>query len=90
MEFIRNEFSNKFTEFENYFVVDSMPLEVVKLSRSNRSKICKEEFYSAPNRGFCTSQNMHYYGYKIHAVYSIEGVFKSFDIRKLPSTIFII
>jgi len=82
IEFIRTELSNKFNEFENYFVVDSMPLEVVKLPRSNRSKICKEEFYSAPNRGFCASQNMHYYGYKIHAVCSIEGVFKSFDISK--------
>jgi len=82
IEFIRNELSNKFNEFENYFVVDSMPLEVVKLSRSNSSKICKEEFYSSPNRGFCASQNMHYYGYKIHAVCSIEGVFKSFDISK--------
>lgn len=82
MEFIRNELSNKFNKLENYFVVDSMPLEVVKLSRSNSSKICKEEFYSAPNRGFCASQNMHYYGYKIHAVCSVEGVFKSFDISK--------
>ena len=82
VEFIRNELSNKFTEFENYFVVDSMPLEVVKLSRSNRSKICKEAFYSSPNKGFCASQNMHFYGYKIHAVCSIEGVFKSFDISK--------
>ena len=82
IDYIRNELSNKFTEFEKYFVVDSMPLEVVKLSRANSSKICKEEFYSAPNRGFCASQNMHYYGYKIHAVCSIEGVFKSFDISK--------
>jgi hypothetical protein len=59
-----------------------MPLEVVKLSRSTRSKICKEEFYTSPNKGFCASQNMHYYGYKIHAVCSIEGVFKSFYIIK--------
>ncbi len=59
-----------------------MPLEVVKLSRSNSSKICKEEFYSSPNRSFCASQNTHYQGYKIHAVCSIEGVFKSFDISK--------
>ena len=82
MEFIRNKLSKRFNEFENYFVVDSMPLEVVKLSRSTRSKICKEEFYTAPNRGFCASQNLHFYGYKIHAVCSIEGVFKSFDISK--------
>ena len=82
IEFLRNELCEKLTEFENYFVVDSMPLEVVKLSRSNSSKICKEDFYSSPNRGFCASQNMHFYGYKIHAVCSIEGVFKSFDISK--------
>lgn len=81
-EFIRKELSFKFNEFENYFVVDSMPLEVVKLSRSLRSKICKEEFYSSPNIGFCASQNMRYYGYKIHAVCSVDGVFKSFDITK--------
>ncbi|GGE27510.1 IS982 family transposase [Psychroflexus planctonicus] len=82
IDFLRNEICEKLIEFENYFVVDSMPLEVVKLSRSNSSKICKEDFFSAPNRGFCASQNMHFYGYKIHAVCSVEGVFKSFDISK--------
>ena len=82
IELIRKKLSDKFTEFEDYFVVDSMSLEVVKLSRSNRSKICQEEFYSSPNKGYCASQNMQYYGYKIHAVCSIEGVFKSFDISK--------
>jgi len=29
---------------------------------------------------------MHYYGYKIHAVCSIDGVFKSFDISKVKKT----
>jgi len=82
IEFIRNELSMKFNEFENYFIVDSMPLEVTKLSRSLRSKICKEEFDTAPNRGYCASQKMYYYGYKIHAVCSIDGVFKSFDLTK--------
>ncbi len=42
MEEIRKEIASKFNEFENYFVVDSMPLEVCKLSRATRSKICKE------------------------------------------------
>ena len=82
IEFIRNELSFKINEFENYFIVDSMPLEVTKLARSSWSKICKEEFDTAPNRGYCASQKMHYYGYKIHAVCSIEGVFKSFDLSK--------
>ena len=37
-----------------------MPLEIVKMARSSRSKICKEDFYSSPSFGFCASQNMHY------------------------------
>jgi len=45
IEFIRKELSLKFNEFENYFIVDSMPLEVAKLSRSSRSKIWHNGFY---------------------------------------------
>lgn len=82
IEFIREKLSDKFNEFEDYYIVDSMPLEVTKLSRSGRSTICKESYDTAPNKGFCASQNMTYYGYKIHAVCSINGVFKSFDISK--------
>src|SRR5690606_21698642 len=66
--------------FENYFIVDSMPLEVCKLARSSRSKICKEVDYAIPNKGFCASQNLHFYGYKLHAVCSISGIFQSFDL----------
>lgn len=82
IEMVRNKLSEHFTEFENYFIVDSMPLEVTKLSRSSRSKICKENYETSPNKGFSASQKMHYYGYKLHAVTSINGVFKSFDISK--------
>ena len=42
MEEIRMKMVEKFNEFETFFVVDSMPLEVCKISRSSRSKICKE------------------------------------------------
>ena len=75
LEEIRMKMVEKFNDFENYFVVDSMPLEVCKISRSSRSKICKEIDYAIPNKGFCASQNLHFYGYKLHAVCSIEGVF---------------
>lgn len=66
--------------FSEYFVVDSMPVEVCKYSRSGRSKICKEQHYSQPNKGYCASQSLHFYGYKLHAICSIEGVFQSFDL----------
>ncbi|WCM42226.1 IS982 family transposase [Flavobacterium sp. CBA20B-1] len=80
IEEIRMKMVKKFNEFENYFVVDSMPLEVCKITRSSRSKICKEVDYAIPNKGFCASQNLHFYGYKLHAVCSISGVFQSFDL----------
>ncbi len=59
-----------------------MPLEVVKLLRNSWSNICKESFHTSPDKGYCASQKMHYYGYKLHAICSIDGVFKSFDISK--------
>lgn len=80
IEEIRMKMVEKMNEFENYFVVDSMPLEVCKISRSSRSKICKENDFAIPNKGFCASQNLHFYGYKLHAVCSIAGVFQSFDL----------
>lgn len=78
IEEIRIKMVRKLNDLENYFVVDSMPLEVCKISRSARSKICKETEYAIPNRGFCASQNLQFYGYKLHAVCSINGVFQSF------------
>ena len=66
----------------NYYIVDSMPLEVCKLSRSSRSQICKETFESSPDKGYCASQGNNYYGYKLHAVCSIEGVFTDFDLSQ--------
>ena len=51
-----------------------------KIARINCLKICKEHQYSAPNRGFCASQQMTFYGYKLHAICSLNGVFQSIDI----------
>ena len=80
IEQIRNCFVHQFNEFEDVFVIDSMPLEVCKLSRSSRSKICKDQVYSSPDKGYCASQSSSYYGYKLHAVCSVQGVFQSIDI----------
>lgn len=59
-----------------------MPLEICKKLRKNKLKICKETFKTSPNEGFCAPQQSRYYGYKIHAICTIQGVFRSFDLSK--------
>jgi hypothetical protein len=80
LDVLRLKLASYFNEFEDYFVVDSMPLEICKLSRSYRSKVCKEDVYTFPDKGYCAAQGIHYYGYKLHAICSVEGVFQSIDL----------
>jgi hypothetical protein len=80
IEKIRQLLSHQFNEFEDIFVVDSMPLEVCKLSRSQRSSICQQAVETAPDRGYCAATNMSYYGYKLHATCGVAGVIESLDI----------
>ena len=80
MESIRKQLASRFNEYEDYFVVDSMPIEVCRNSRASRSKICKENISSIPDKGYCASQKSYYYGYKLHGICSISGVFQSLDI----------
>jgi len=79
---IRKKLVHHFHEFEDCFIVDSMPLEVCKLARASRSEICRESIENSPNRGYCASQSMSYFGYKLHAVCSVTGVIGNFDLSK--------
>ena len=79
---IRLKLASSFIEFEKYFIVDSMPLEICKFSRHNRIKICKDEFETDPSKGYCASQNNWFYGYKLHGVCSVNGIFHSLEITK--------
>lgn len=81
-EVIRKKLCKKLISETDYLIVDSMPLEVCKLSRSTRSSICRENFITAPNKGFCASQNSHYFGYKLHAICTTSGVFTDFDLSQ--------
>lgn len=82
IEYVRDKMATKLINQENIFIIDSMPVEVCKLSRSSRSRICKESFETAPDKGFCSAQNSYYYGYKLHGICSVEGIFNSFDLTK--------
>lgn len=81
-EKIRQQLAQRFLEFEDYFIVDSMPLEVCRITREKRTKVCKESFDTAPAKGFCASQNMHFYGYKLQGICSANGIFHSIELTK--------
>lgn len=82
MEKVRQGLAAEFLAFEEYFIIDSMPLEVCKISREKRAKVCKETFESAPDKGFCASQDFYFYGYKLQGVCSVNGVFHSIELTK--------
>ena len=80
LENVRKTLAKSFSESEEYFIVDSMPLEICKNARANRSTICKEQEYCYPDKGYSASQNLYYYGYKLHGICTVTGVFHSIDI----------
>lgn len=82
MEWFRNKIAIMLEPAETDHLIDSMPLEVCRLSRAKRSRVCREQVESSPDFGYCAAQDMHYYGYKIHAVCIRRGFFKTFNISK--------
>lgn len=50
LEKIRTDLSNSLNMDQDHFMVDSMPLEVCKLSRSSLSKVCRDSGYGAPDK----------------------------------------
>lgn len=67
---------------EDAFIVDSFPIQICRFARAKRSKICKENFDTAPDFGYCAAQRSTYFGYKLHALCGVSGVFITLDISK--------
>ena len=82
IEQFRQQIVNQLSPASTCYLIDSMPLETCKISRAKRSRICKEDEPTPPDYGYCAAHNMAYFGYKIHAVCTQQGVFKTFDISK--------
>ena len=67
---------------ENFFCVDSKPIEICRIARGKRCKMGQNDFLKAPNFGYCASQGSYYYGYKLHALCGLSGVIHSYDLTK--------
>ena len=67
---------------ENFFSIDSKPIEICRFARAKRCSMGKTDYEKAPSFGYCASQGLHYYGYKLHALCGLNGVIHSFDLTK--------
>jgi hypothetical protein len=74
--------SDRMNEFEDSFIVDSMPVPICKICRENRVKVCKEDIVTSPDKGYSASIKQYYIGYKLHLVISIRGIFQSMELTK--------
>jgi len=79
-ETIRQAIARAIDGREHVFSIDSKPVKVCQNARANRCQMGKNDIGYAPSWGYCASQNMRYYGYKLHALCGISGVIHSYDI----------
>lgn len=63
---------------DSIYIVDSMPLPMCRHSRRNRCRIMQDREVGQPRMGRCAAQNEFYYGYKLHAVCTTEGVIAAY------------
>lgn len=80
---VRERMASEMDGGEDYFCIDSKPIEVCRLARSKRCSMGKKDFEKAPLLRYCASQGVHYYGYKFHAICVLSGVIHSFDLTEV-------
>ena len=79
-EEIRRAIAKAIDGGESVFSIDSKPVKVCQNARASRCTMGKGDIEHAPAWGYCASQNMHYYGYKLHALCGVRGVIHSYDM----------
>ena len=79
-ENIRQSIAKAIDGGENVFSIGSKPVKVCQNARAAQCQMGKTDIEHAPAWGYCSSQNMYYYGYKLHALCCISGVIHSYDM----------
>ena len=77
-ELLREKLLSVFSmPYSQYFIVDSFPLPVCKFGRARYSHTFRG--YGA-DYGTCASKKETYFGYKVHAMITLEGFITTFEI----------
>ena len=63
--------------YSQYFIIDSFPLKVCKFGRAH---FCKTFRWDGADYGKCPSKKETYFGYKVHAMITLEGFITTFEI----------
>ena len=63
--------------YSQYFIIDSFPLKVCKFGRAH---FCKTFRWDGADYGKCPSKKETYFGYKVHAMITLEGFITAFEI----------
>ena len=82
MERVRKLMTERINKQADIFAIDSMPLEICKISREQRNKMGKESMHHSPDKGYGASQEKYFFGYKLHSVCSAAGVIQTLDLTK--------
>lgn len=77
-ELLRQKLTHAFPiPTSRYFVIDSFPLPVCKFGRA---RYCRSFRADGANYGKCPSKKETYFGFKVHALITIEGYITAFEI----------
>jgi Transposase DDE domain len=79
---VNKQLSGVLNEAEDVFLIDSIPVPVCKIAREKRCRFESESFEKAPDKGYSAVTKSYYYGYKLHLVTSVKGIFYSMDLTK--------
>lgn len=77
---IRKDVAAAIDGSEGVFCIDSKPVKVCQNARAKRCSMGRDNVDAAPDWGYCASQGLYYYGYKLHAVCGIRGVIHSYGM----------
>lgn len=77
-ELLRQKLSQSFPiPASRYFVIDSFPLPVCKFGRAH---YCRSFRTDGANYGRCPSKKETYFGFKVHALITLEGYIMAFEV----------
>lgn len=79
---VTKSLSSEMNQSESIFLMDSIPVPICNIAREKRCKFGKESFENCPDKGYSAISKQYYYGYKLHLVTSVNGVFQSMDLTK--------